>query len=443
LSLTVLRPRQSAASASSAAFRAPAVRRPAVGSVPGGRPRRSVALLVFVLSLLTATSSLATDLYLPAFPEISADLGASEAQVQLTLTAIMVGLAVGQLVLGPLSDRLGRRLPLLAGAGVFTLSSLVSVVAPSVEVLSVLRLLQGLSGAAGAVIARAVVRDVFDGEEGARFFSRLSLLTGLAPMLAPMLGGQLLLFGSWRLLFGVLALVGLANLVLVHLALPETLPRERGVRRSGERGSVLRSLLRLQLDPRFMGPTLVMALSFAMTFSYISAFSFVSESEFGATPQQFSLIFGVNSLGMVLGNQVNTVLIGRVDGPRRLLAGLLGALGAVAVLVCLAASGRAGLVPVTAVLFVMMFFTGLISPNATTLAIASQPSSVAGTGSALLGALQFAVGGGLAATTGMGEGGAASLMSMSVVMLLTAAAAGAVFAGWVFLGRRTPVLRTA
>ncbi|GAA3991367.1 multidrug effflux MFS transporter [Thermobifida alba] len=439
LSLTTLRPRMSAASA---ALRSSVVRQPTAGTAPRGRSRQAAALLVFVLSLLTATSSLATDLYLPAFPEISADLGATEAQVQLTLTAIMVGLAVGQLVLGPLSDRWGRRVPLLVGAGVFTLSSLASAVVPTVEALSVLRLLQGLSGAAGAVISRAVVRDVFDGEDGARFFSRLSLLTGLAPMLAPMLGGQLLLFGSWRMLFGVLGLVGLVGLALVYFALPETLPR-RDAGRAGRRGSVLGVLLRLHLDPRFMGPTLVMSLSFAMTFTYISAFSFVSESEFGATPQQFSLIFGINSLGMVLGNQANTMLIGRMDGPRRLLAGLLGALAAVAVLVYLAVSGQAGLVSVTAALFVMMFFTGLISPNATTLAIASQPSSVAGTGSALLGALQFAIGGGLAATSGMGEGGEASLLSMSVVMLLTAAAAGVVFVGWAFLARRVPAPRTA
>ncbi|UOE20345.1 multidrug effflux MFS transporter [Thermobifida halotolerans] len=436
LSLTLLRPRQSAAPA--------AARRPATDRAPGGRPRRSVALLVFVLGLLTATSSLATDLYLPAFPDIAADLRATEAQVQLTLTAIMVGLAAGQLVIGPLSDRWGRRVPLLVGVGVFTLSSLASAVAPSVEALSVLRLLQGLSGAAGAVISRAVVRDVFDGDDGARFFSRLSMLTGLAPMLAPMLGSQLLLLGSWRLLFGVLALIGLVNLALVHFALPETRPRERRVERAGgRRGSVANVLLRLQLDPRFMGPTLVMALSFAMTFTYISAFSFVSESEFGATPQQFGVIFGVNSLSMVVGNQVNAMLIGRVDGPRRLLAGLLGALVSVAALVCLAVSGQAGLVSVTAALIAMMFFTGLISPNATTLAIAGQPASVAGTGSALLGALQFAIGGGLAATTGMGEGGEASLLSMSTVMLATAAAATAVFVGWAVHAHRSAAPRTA
>lgn len=440
MSLTALRSRTPVISA---VLRAPAPRRPTSAPRPQQRPQRSAALLVFVLSLLTATSALATDLYLPAFPEIAADLGATESQVQLTLTAIMVGLAVGQLVLGPFSDRWGRRLPLLIGAAVFTLSSLASAVAPSTEVLSALRLLQGFSAAAGAVISRAVVRDIFHGEDSARFFSRLSLLTGVAPMVAPMLGGQLLLAGSWRLLFVVLALIGVANLVLVYVALPETLPRTPAAGRGTQRGSVLGALLRLQLDPRFMGPTLVMSLSFAMTFTYISAFSFVSESEFGTTPQQFSLIFGVNSLGMVLGNQVNTMLINRMDGPRRLLAGLLGALASVAVLVGLAISEQANVVVVTAALFTMMFFTGLISPNATTLAIASQPSSVAGTGSALLGALQFAIGGGLAATTGMGEGGEASLLSMSVVMLVTAAAAGAVFAGWAFLARRVPAPRTA
>ncbi|TDQ46336.1 multidrug effflux MFS transporter [Actinorugispora endophytica] len=422
MSLTALRPRPSAARTASAA------------PAPGRKPRSSVVLLVFVLGLLSATSSLATDLYLPAFPSIAADLGATQSQVQLTLTAIMIGLAVGQLAIGPMSDRWGRRGPLLVGVAVFTLSSLACAVAPSVEALSVLRFVQGLAAAAGAVISRAVVRDTFDGDDGARFFSRLVLLVGLAPMLGPMLGGQLLLVGSWRLIFVALAVAGLVNLAFVFFGLPETLSREqRGQRGQRGRGS-LRVLVRLLLDVRFIAPSLIMALSFAMTFTYISAFSFVSHDEFGTTPQQFSLIFGVNSLGMVLGNQVNAALIGRMDTSRRLLAGLVGSLASVGVLAALALTGGASLVSVTAVLFVMMFCTGLISPNATTLAIAGQPASVAGAGSALLGTLQFAIGGGLAAVTGMGEGGQASIVSMSGVMLATAAAALAVFVVQAYLG---------
>lgn len=388
-------------------------------------PPRTTALLVFLLGLLSATSALATDLYLPAFPDLARDLRATPAQIQLTLTAIMVGLALGQLAIGPMSDRWGRRGPLLVGSLLFTASSLACALAPTAETLSALRLLQGLAASAGAVIARAVVRDTSNGEDGARFFSRLALLTGLAPMLGPLLGGQLLLLGSWRLIFTALAATGLANLALVYFKLPETLPRHhRTTTKTRTAPHVYPRLLR---DPSFIAPTLTMALSFAMTFTYISAFSFVSHHEFDATPQQFSLIFGINSLGMVLGNQANAMLIKTMDTPRRLLAGLLGSLTSVAALTALTLSQQATLTSITAVLFVMMFCTGLVSPNATTLAIASQPASTAGAGSALIGSLQFAIGGGLAATTSLGTTHQTSMTSMTTVMLLAAAAATAVF----------------
>lgn len=387
------------------------------------RPRRSVVLLVFILGVLSATSSLATDLYLPAFPEIAADLKAPESQIQLTLTAVMVGLALGQLVIGPLSDQLGRRKPLLVGIAVFAATSFLCMVVQTAEVFSLVRFVQGLAAAAGMVIARAVVRDTFDGDSAAKFFSRLVLLVGLAPMLGPLLGGQLLLMGPWQLIFAVLGVAGLAGFALVLFGLPESLPVEERTRQHP--GQMLRLFGRLIVDPRFIGPTLTMALSFAMSFTYISAFSFVSQSEFAATPQQFSLIFGINTLGMILGNQVNAALIGKVHTTRRLLYGLFGAAASVALLLALDLSGLATLVTVTAVLFVMMFFTGLISPNATTLAIVSQPASAAGSASALLGTLQFALGGTIAAAAGLHGG--TTMTSMTLVMLGTAVAATAVF----------------
>ncbi|RCV47919.1 multidrug effflux MFS transporter, partial [Marinitenerispora sediminis] len=389
--------------------------RPAVPEAP--QPRRSVALLVFVLGVLAGLGPLATDLYLPAFPQIAGDLGASEARIQLTLTSVMVGMALGQLVVGPLSDVWGRRLPLLVGIGVFTVASVLCAVAPSAGALVVLRFVQGLAGAAGAVVSRAVVRDLFEGDAAARFFSRLMLVVGLAPMLGPLLGGQLLLLGPWQLLFGVLAVSGAVSFVLVLVALPETLPVER--RRGLDAGVLVRSFGGLLRDLGFVGPALTLGLNFAMTFTYISAFSFVSQEELGASAQEFALVFGVNTLGMVVGTQANAALIGRMHLSRRLLAGLVGSLLSVVVLLVLGVSGHVGLVPVTAVLFVMMVCTGFVSPNATTLAISSQPASVAGTGSALLGTLQFAVGGGLAALAGLTGSGGASLVSMAVVMLVT------------------------
>ncbi|GAB3736393.1 multidrug effflux MFS transporter [Nocardiopsis nanhaiensis] len=389
----------------------------------GATPRRSVVLLVFVLGVLSAIGPLATDLYLPALPEIAGDLGATEARVKLTLTAVMAGLALGQLVVGPLSDRWGRRAPLLAGTAVFTVTTLAIVFVDSAEAFMALRFLQGLSAAAGLVVSRAVVRDVFHGDTAATFFSRLMLLTGLAPMLGPVLGGQLLLFGPWQLIFGVLGLAGAAAFALVHFALPESLPVEKRQRQDPR--VLVRTFALLLRDPKFIAPTMVLALSFGMSFTYISAFSFVSQAQLGASAQQFSLIFGVTTLGMILGNQVNVALIRRMELRRRLGLGLLGAIVSVLVLAALAATDWANLVTVTAALFVMMVFTGLISPNATALALSGQPSEIAGTSSALLGTLQFGVGSALAATAGMT--GAATLGSMAAVMLATAVAAALVF----------------
>lgn len=395
--------------------------------------RRRTLLLVLVLGVLSAIGPLATDLYLPALPQIASDLGTSEGSVKLTLTSVMAGLALGQLVLGPLSDRWGRRVPLLTGIGVFTATTFAITMVTSVEMFSLLRFGQGVSAAAGLVVSRAIVRDVFDGDAAATFFSRLVLLSGLAPMLGPILGGQLLLFGPWQLLFGVLGATGLATFALVLFGLPESLPAEQRERVSPR--AQLRVFGRLLRDVRFIGPTLTLALSFGMSFTYISTFSFVSQSRFGASAQEFSLVFAVTTLGMVIGNQLNAYLISRVEIHRRLFLGLAGSIASVASMAALDASGTAGLVTVTAALFVMMVFTGLVSPNATALALDGQPPTIAGSGSALLGTLQFAIGSGLASTAGLT--GPVTLASMTAVMLATAVAAAAVFTGFAVRTRNT------
>lgn len=394
-------------------------------------PTRPAALLVLVLAALSAIGPLATDLYLPALPQIAADLGSSESRVKLTLTAVMAGLALGQLVAGPLSDRWGRRTPLLVGTGVFTAVTFAIMFVTSTETFMLLRFLQGLAAAAGLVVSRAVVRDVFHGDTAATFFSRLMLVTGLAPMLGPLLGGQLLYLGPWPLIFAALGLAGALTFALVYFSLPESLPEERRTRQDPR--VLARTFLRLLRDPGFIAPTAVLALSFGMSFTYISAFSFVSQNRFDATAQQFSLVFGVTTLGMILGNQVNVALIRRMELRRRLGLGLLGAIASVLIMGLLAVSGQADLLNITASLFVMMLFTGLISPNATAMALSGQPSEIAGTSSALLGTLQFAVGSGLAATAGLT--GSATLGSMITVMLLTAVGALAVF---LYAARRTP-----
>ncbi|HJE57545.1 MAG TPA: multidrug effflux MFS transporter [Nocardiopsis listeri] len=381
---------------------------------PEVRSRRSIALLVMVLGVLTATGPLATDMYLPAFPQITRDLGTSEAQIGLTLTAIMLGLAAGQLVIGPMSDAWGRRRPLLVGVAMFTVTSVLCVFVPNVTAFIVLRFAQGVAGAAGAVIARAVVRDMFQGDDAVRFFSRLALVMMLAPLLAPLVGAQLLLVGPWQLSFWVLAAMAALSFVLVLFWLPESLPAsERRAQGPRVLAATVGSLVR---DRRFVAPVLSLGLSFGMLFTYVSAFSFVSQNEFGVSPQTYGWLFAVNALASMMGTQGNGLLVGRMDTKRRLLMGLLVALVAVLTLLVLALTGTAQLWMVSSLLALMMLSVGFIMPNATVSALDGQPVAVAGTASALMGSLQFALGGAIAALAGMTPSGEASLVSMSVVM---------------------------
>ena len=381
---------------------------------PAVRSRRSIALLVMVLGVLTATGPLATDMYLPAFPQITRDLGASEAQIGLTLTAIMLGLAAGQLVIGPMSDAWGRRRPLLVGVAMFTVTSVLCVFVPNVTAFVALRFVQGVAGAAGAVIARAVVRDMFQGDDAVRFFSRLALVMMLAPLLAPLVGAQLLLVGPWQLSFWVLAVMAALSFVLVLFWLPESLPASE--RRAQGPRVLAATVISLVRDRRFVAPVLSLGLSFGMLFTYVSAFSFVSQNEFGVSPQTYGWLFAVNALASMVGTQGNGLLVGRVDTKRRLLMGLLVALVAVLTLLVLALAGVAQLWMVSSLLALMMLGVGFIMPNATVSALDGQPVAVAGTASALMGSLQFALGGAIAALAGMTPSGEASLVSMSVVM---------------------------
>lgn len=378
------------------------------------RSRKSIALLVLVLGVLTATGPLATDMYLPAFPQITRELGATEGQIGLTLTAIMIGMAVGQLVIGPMSDAWGRRGPLLVGVALFTVTSVLCVFVPNVTVFIALRFLQGVAGAAGAVVARAIVRDMFQGDDAVRFFSRLALVMMLAPLLAPLVGAQLLLVGPWQLSFWVLAAMSTLSFVLVLLWLPESLPPE--ARRSQGPRQLATTVWGLVRNPRFVSPVLTLGLSFGMLFTYVSAFSFVSQNEFGISPQTYGWLFAVNALASMAGTQGNGLLVGRVDTARRLLMGLLLALGAVLTLLVLALAGAAELWMVSGLLALMMFSVGFIMPNATVTALDGQPVAVAGTASALMGSMQFALGGAIAAMAGMTPSGEASLVSMAVVM---------------------------
>ncbi|HET7091934.1 MAG TPA: Bcr/CflA family efflux MFS transporter, partial [Thermomicrobiales bacterium] len=349
---------------------------------------------------------------LPALPAVSRDLGASMALTQVTLTAAILGLALGQVVAGPLSDRFGRRRPLLAGIGAFVVASLLCLVAPNVTALTVLRAAQGLAGAAGIVISLAIARDLFAGRALARGISLLMTINFLAPILAPVLGGQLLRFASWRGVFGALALIGVALLAASVFGLGETLPAER--RQAGGIPAALRTFRGLLAERRFVGFALVCGFAFAAGIVYISVSPFVLETAYGLSPQSLSLLFGVNALGLAGMAQISARLTGRV-APQALLAwGVAGIAGAGAALLIVTLGGL-GLGGVLASLFLLVASLGLVAPNATTLALADVDPGRAGSASALLGLLQMSIGAVIAPLVGLAGATTAVPMAVGIV----------------------------
>ncbi|MFJ9818051.1 multidrug effflux MFS transporter [Streptomyces sp. NPDC101151] len=394
---------------------------------PSAAARRTGLLVILVLGGLIATPPLAMDMYLPSLPEVTRSLRAPAATVQLTLTACLAGMALGQLVVGPMSDRWGRRRPLLIGLAVYLVATALCAFAPTVETLVAFRLAQGLAGAAGIVIARAVVRDLYDGVAMARFFSTLMLISGAAPIVAPLIGGQILRVTDWRGVFVVLTLVGAALAALVWLRLPETLPPER--RHGGGVGEALRTMRGLLADLPFTGYMLTGGFAFAALFAYISASPFVIQEIYGASPQTFSLLFGLNSVGLVAAGQINgKLLVGRVSLDKVLAAGLTVIVLAATALLLMSAGvfGEVGLVPIAAALFVLMSAMGPTLPNAQSLALL-RTRHAAGSASALLGTSSFLVG--AVASPLVGVAGEHTAVPMAIVQLAGALVAAACFVG--------------
>ncbi|MER7929764.1 multidrug effflux MFS transporter [Streptomyces sp. NPDC096057] len=374
-----------------------------------------------MLGALSAVPPLSMDMYLPALPDVTRTLHASATSGQLTLTACLTGMALGQLVVGPMSDRWGRRTPLLVGLLVYVLASVSCAVAPDAGLLIGCRLLQGLAGAAGIVIARAVVRDLYDGLEMARFFSTLLLVSSLAPVVAPILGGQVLRFTAWRGVFLVLAVIGVALTALVWRRLPETLPPER--RRGGGVLGALFIMRGLLADRIFAGYVMVNGFAYGALFSYIAASPFVIQGIYGASPQTFSLLYGLNSLGMMIVGRINgKLLVGRVRLDRALGVGLsvIAVAGTVLLLVAQGVFGDAGTVPVACCLFVMISALGLVLPNTNALALMRTPHA-AGSASALVGTSCFAMG--AVATLLVGIAGKGTAVPMAAVQTGSALAA--------------------
>ncbi|RFU86109.1 MFS transporter [Streptomyces triticagri] len=393
-------------------------------SVPG---RTTGLLVTLVLGGLTAVPPLSMDMYLAALPQVGDALSAPAATVQLTLTACLAGMALGQLVVGPMSDKWGRRRPLLVGLLIYIAATAICAFAPTVELLIAFRLLQGLAGAAGIVIARAVVRDLYDGVAMARFFSTLMLISGVAPIVAPVIGGQVLRITDWRGIFVVLTAIGVLLTFMVWRRLPETLPPER--RHSGGVGQALRTMRGLLADRAFTGYLLAGGFAFATLFSYVSASPFVVQEIYGASPQMFSILFGVNSIGLITVGQINgRLLIGRVSLDKALGAGLaVTTLAAVSLLLMTGGVfGEVGLFPVATGLFVLMSSMGLAMPNTNALALMRTPHA-AGSASALLGTSQFLIG--AIASPLVGVAGEHTAVPMAVVQLSCALVAVGCFVG--------------
>ncbi|WP_241844772.1 multidrug effflux MFS transporter [Streptomyces silvensis] len=385
------------------------------------------ALVTLILGGLTAMPPLSMDMYLPALPEVTDALHTPAATVQLTLTACLMGMALGQLVVGPMSDKWGRRRPLLAGLLVYILATAICALAPTAELLIAFRLLQGLAGAAAIVIARAVVRDLYDGVEMARFFSTLMLISGVAPVVAPLIGGQVLRLTDWRGIFVVLTVVGIALTALVWRCLPETLaPADR---HDGGTAEALRTMRGLLADRVFTGYMVAGGFAFAALFAYISASPFVIQEIYGASPQTFSLLFGVNSIGLIIVGQINgKLLVGRVSLDKTLGIGLAVIVLAAAALLLMTTGvfGDVGLVPIAAGLFVLMSAMGLAMPNTNALAL-MRTRHAAGSASALLGTSSFLIG--AVASPLVGIAGEHTAVPMAVVQLACALAAAACFVG--------------
>ena len=377
--------------------------------------------LIFIIGSLSAFGPLSIDMYLPGLPSIARDLGGENWQVQLTLTACLLGLAGGQIVAGPFSDALGRRRPLLIGLFSYAAASLLCALAPSVFFLILLRLVQGLAGAAGIVIARAIVRDHYSGSAAARFFAFTMAISGLAPILAPIVGGQLLNFTSWRGVFLVLMAIGLALLAMAFLGLGESLPPER--RQTGGIRATLHNFKLLLTNRHFVGYAISAGLAFAAMMAYIAGSPFILEDIYGVSPQLFSLVFAINAMGIIAASQLSGRLVGKISSSTLLAVGLTGSVtgGLLLLLVSITNVGLIGILPA---FFLVVASVGFIGPNATALAMATQPG-VAGSASGLLGVLQFSIG--AAVTPLVGIGGNNTVLPLAIIMASLGVSAGLVF----------------
>ncbi len=382
-----------------------------------------------MLGALACLPALTVDMYLPALPQVASDLGTSDTLAQLTVSCMLVGGALGQLVIGPLTDRFGRRLPLMIGIGMHVLVSLACAIVDDIHLLIGLRLVQGFFNSAASVAAMATVRDRFVGAEAARILSRLMLVIGVAPMLAPSLGSIVLEAFAWRWIFVVLALIGATLAVIVFFVMPETNPVAR--RTTGGASSVLRGYRTLLRDKHFMALALIPGLGMGVVMSYVVGSPFVFQQGYGLSHGQFSLLFAINGLGLVLSAQVNASLVRRVAPIRLLRTAIVAQVVMSVVLVVVAVTQVGGLIGLLVALWLVLAFQGLIPANASALAL-SRHGEIAGTSAAMIGAVQSLLAGLVSPIVGLLG---SDTVAMSVVML------GSGLTAFIVLAAATPAYR--
>nr|WP_231984666.1 MULTISPECIES: multidrug effflux MFS transporter [Mycobacterium] len=376
--------------------------------------------MIVVLGVMVALGPLTIDMYLPALPRIAEELGVSSSIAQLTLTGTLAGLALGQLVVGPLSDSLGRRRPLMAGIVLHMMASLMCMFAPNIEVLGLARALQGMGAAAASVVAVAVVGDLFTGSVAATVMSRLMLVLGVAPVLAPSLGAAVLLKASWHWVFAALVLLAGLLLVVAATALPETLPVAH--RRPLKVRGIAMTYLELLRDTRFVVLVLVAALGMSGLFAYIAAAPFVLQGRYGLDQQGFALVFAAGAIALIGATQFNVVLLRRFRPQTIVLWALTVASLAGAVFVGITVADVGGVAGFVVPVWVLLAAVGFVIPNAPALALTRHPDA-AGTAAALLGAGQFGLGAAIAPLVGAlgnDEFALAAVMTVGMVIALLA-----------------------
>jgi DHA1 family bicyclomycin/chloramphenicol resistance-like MFS transporter len=382
------------------------------GDSLSGRQR---LVYILVLGALTALGPFTVDLYLPAFPALESELDVSSALIQLTLTATAVGFGLGQLVVGPWSDRAGRRMPLILATAVHVAASLAVAIAPNIALLALFRVLQGVGAAAGGVVAMAMVRDLFGGFPLVRMLSRLSLVNGLAPILAPVIGSQLLRILDWRGIFYFLAAYGILVLIATALFIVETLPPARRV--DTGHATVGQRYRAIFGDRVFLGVAIISGMTLSGLFAYLSASSFLFQQVYGLSPQEFGILFAANSIGVVAGVQVSSRLA-KYYGPQWILSVSTAVLLLSAVAIVVVDLAHLGLVAILIPLWCFITACGFGFPMVQVLALQNHPKE-AGTAASVLGALNFGLAGAISPIVGVL--GIDSAVPMGGVMAVTAA----------------------